>query len=189
MKLPPNDPRQKLISSLTRYQPIDDSDLRQKERILNFVFETPDCFERTHLAGHITGSAWLIDKTGSRVLLTHHRKLNKWLQLGGHADGEADILEVARREAEEESGLTRIEAVSNEIFDVDIHAIPARSTEPAHWHYDIRFAFRATASETIQITNESRDLQWVPLKSIATFNGENSLLRMAAKWDRFPTIL
>jgi ADP-ribose pyrophosphatase YjhB (NUDIX family) len=97
-----------------------------------------DCCERTLAEGHFTGSAWLVSADGERVLLTHHRKLGRWLQLGGHADGEGDLAAVALREAEEESGLSRL-LVEPEIFDLDRHLIPARGSEPAHWHYDVRF--------------------------------------------------
>ena len=91
--------------------------------------------------GHITGSAWVVDPAGSRLLLTHHRKLGKWLQLGGHSDGEPDTLAVALREAREESGL-RVRPISNAVLDIDIHTIPALKGEPAHLHYDVRFALR-----------------------------------------------
>src|SRR5215510_11521790 len=91
-----------------------------------FVAANPNCFERSLQIGHVTGSAWIVDLDRTHALLTHHRKLNKWLQLGGHADGDPDILRVALREAREESNLDAIRPVSENIFDVDIHVIPAR---------------------------------------------------------------
>src|ERR1022692_1433569 len=101
---------------------------------IRFVEAYPDCLQRTQLTGHLTGSAWIVDKAHTRTLLTHHRKLDKWLQLGGHADGDPDLLAVAMREAREESGLTKLRAASVEIFDLDRHWIPERKAEPAHWH-------------------------------------------------------
>ena len=139
-------------------------------------------YERRRLAGHFTGSAWLVSADGERVLLTHHRKLGRWLQLGGHADGDEDLARVALREAEEESGLADL-VVQGGIFDLDRHAIPARGHEPEHWHYDVRFVVRATGSEAFAVGEESLDLAWVPIKDIAADpSADESLRRMAGKW-------
>lgn len=139
-------------------------------------------FERSHPPGHFTGSAWLVSADGERVLLTHHRKLGRWLQLGGHADGDADLAQVARREAEEESGLVDL-VVDAAIFDIDRHAIPARGSEPEHWHYDVRFVVRAMGSEDFAISEESLALAWKPVAEIAGDpSADESLRRMARKW-------
>ena len=79
---------------------------------IRFVEAHADCCSRTQLSGHLTGSAWIVDASRTRTLLTHHRKLDKWLQLGGHADGDPDLLAVALREGREESGLTRLRPVT-----------------------------------------------------------------------------
>lgn len=141
----------------------------------------PDCFRRDCWAGHITGSAWLVDAHGDEVLLTHHRKLDIWVQLGGHSDGDPDTPEVARREAEEESGLI-VEALSSEIFDLDIHAIPARRNDPEHLHFDVRFAFVTTSGRDYRVSDESHDLAWVKVDELDRFSREQSMLRMARKW-------
>jgi len=139
-------------------------------------------FERSHPPGHFTGSCWLVSADGERVLLTHHRKLGRWLQLGGHADGDADLAQVALREAEEESGLVDL-VVEPHIFDLDRHAIPARGAEPEHWHYDVRFVVRATGSEEFAISEESLALAWKPVVGIAVDPAsDESLRRMATKW-------
>lgn len=139
-------------------------------------------YERSHPPGHFTGSSWLVSADGERVLLTHHRKLGRWLQLGGHADGDADLARVALREAEEESGLVDL-VVEPEIFDLDRHAIPARGSEPEHWHYDVRFIVRATGSEDFAISEESLELAWKPITAIAADpSSDESLRRMAMKW-------
>lgn len=85
---------------------------------IRFVEEHADCLARSQLQGHLTGSAWVVDRTRTQTLLTHHRKLDKWLQLGGHADGDPDLLAVALREAREESGLTQLRTTATEIFDM-----------------------------------------------------------------------
>ena len=151
----------------------------------DFVNENPRCFERDCWAGHVTGSAWVVDAAGSRVLLTHHRKLDRWLQLGGHSDGDPDTFEVARREAEEESGL-RVRPVGEAVFDLDVHLIPARKADPPHHHFDLRFAFRACDGEGFRVSAESHDLAWVPIVRIRDYTDEPSMLRMAAKWLSAP---
>ncbi|WP_250625750.1 NUDIX hydrolase [Pinirhizobacter soli] len=142
----------------------------------------PNAFERTRSDAHFTGSAWLVSGDGQRVLLTHHRKLDRWLQLGGHADGDSDLAQVALREAEEESGLTDL-AIEGGVFDIDRHLIPARGEEPAHWHYDVRYVVRARGSEQFAVSSESLALGWWPIADIAAdASADESLRRMAMRW-------
>jgi len=147
-----------------------------------FLAQGPRVFFRDALEGHFTGSAWLVSADGERVLLTHHRKLQRWLQLGGHADGDAELSRVALREAEEESGLTGL-SVEPEPFDLDRHRIPARGHEPEHWHYDVRYVVRAGANEAFEINEESLALAWRSIREIADDPASDvSLRRMAIKW-------
>ena len=159
---------------------------QQEQDIINhflqFVSSQPNCFERTLQIGHITGSAWLVNATGTHVLLTHHRKLDKWLQLGGHADGDSDLWRVVLRELREESGLRSIFPVFENIFDLDIHHIPRLGNETEHLHYDVRFAMQATESTRYMVSEESHDLSWFAIKNLQAFTQEESLLRMARKW-------
>jgi len=174
---------QLLIEYASRYPEESDT----SDRFLHFVSAHQDCFERSQLSGHVTGSAWLLNTTGNCVLLTHHKKLDIWVQLGGHADGETNPLAVALREACEESGITDIRAVSNELFDIDIHRIPQRKSEPQHYHYDARFLLQTTHSDAFSISEESHALEWVNIAKIATKTTEPSMLRMAQKYrDHFP---
>ncbi|SEI84431.1 NUDIX hydrolase [Frateuria terrea] len=152
------------------------------EVFLRFLASAPQVFERSHAPGHFTGSAWLVSADGERVLLTHHRKLGRWLQLGGHADGDTDLARVALREAEEESGLRDL-TVEPGIFDLDCHLIPARGAVAAHWHYDVRYVVRATGSEAFAVSEESLDLAWRPIRAIAQdAQADESLRRMARRW-------
>jgi len=146
-----------------------------------FVETHPDCLLRACAPGHLTGSAWIVDPSRTRTLLTHHRKLDKWLQLGGHADGDPDLRAVALREAQEESGLTRLCVVSAAIFDVDRHLIPARKAEPEHYHYDLRFVIEADPAEPLVVTSESKDLAWVSVADVTALNPEESMARMVRK--------
>ena len=161
--------------------PLDPHESAMTAAIIRFVEEHADCFLRSCLTGHLTGSAWIVDPARTRTLLTHHRKLGKWLQLGGHADGETDLLAVALREAREESGLTRLRPAATAPFDVDRHEIPERKGVPAHWHLDLRFLVEGDPAEPLVVSDESHDLAWVDLKRVATLNPEESMLRMVRK--------
>lgn len=141
-----------------------------------------DPFVRERLAGHFTASAWLLDRARERVLLTHHRKLGIWVQLGGHADGDRDLARVALREAEEESGLTGLR-VEPEVFDLDRHWIPERKGIPGHWHYDVRYVVHAGESEAFVVSEESHALAWRDIRAIAgDASADVSLRRMAEAW-------
>ncbi|MGH8018931.1 MAG: NUDIX hydrolase [Opitutaceae bacterium] len=173
-----------LLDLLLRYTPIDTADAVCRARFASFVSSHPDCFERSHEIGHVTGSAWIMDVSGRCVLLTHHRKLEIWVQPGGHADGDADIAAVSLREAAEETGLTNLVRVDESIFDLDIHPIPAREGTPAHDHFDVRFAYRAAGGRAFIVSEESHDLAWAPLEELETWTREPSMLRMREKWRR-----
>ena len=147
-----------------------------------FLAGEPQAFQRALAIGHFTGSAWLVSGDGRRVLLTHHRKLGLWLQLGGHADGDTGLMRVALREAGEESGLYGL-AAEKDIFDLDRHRIPARGSEPEHWHYDVRYVVRAGASEDFVVSDESHALAWREIDGVAADAGADaSVRRMARKW-------
>lgn len=149
---------------------------------LEFLDTQPLAFERRLAIGHFTGSAWLVSADGQRVLLTHHRKLDRWLQLGGHADGDTDLARVTLREAEEESGLAGL-VVEPAIFDLDRHLIPARGDEPEHWHYDVRHVVRATGDEAFTVSEESHALAWRDIAVLADDAAtDESLRRMARRW-------
>jgi 8-oxo-dGTP pyrophosphatase MutT (NUDIX family) len=148
---------------------------------IRFVETEAECLRRECGPGHLTGSAWIVSPDRQRTLLTHHLKLDKWLQLGGHADGAPDLLAVALREAREESGLTRLKVVSGQIFDLDRHWIPSRNTVHGHYHYDLRFMIEADPAEELVISSESKDLAWVAVSHVTALNPEESMARMVRK--------
>ena len=163
---------------------LDANEAAMTAQIIRFVEAQADCFERSCLPGHLTGSAWVVDPARERVVLTHHRKLDRWLQLGGHADGDADLLAVALREANEEAGLTRLRPLARAPFDVDCHRIPERGPVPEHWHFDLRFLIEADPLEPLVVSDESHDVAWVALDEVERLNPSESMLRMVRKTIR-----
>ena len=172
--------RRKLLDSLEIYSSLYEEEADLIKRFNVFLEENVTCFDRQNSVGHVTGSAWLLCPDYQHVLLTHHKKLNRWLQLGGHSDGEPDILSVAIREAREESGLL-VKALENSIFDIDVHTIPQRKNEPKHLHFDVRFLLQ-TLEKDFVVSSESNDLQWVKIADIHKYTDEESILRMGDKW-------
>ena len=159
-----------------------DGDADTRAAFAELAAEGDIAYRRERLAGHFTASSWLVSGDGRRTLLTHHRKLGRWLQLGGHADGDKDLARVALKEAEEESGLTGLR-VEPAIFDLDRHWIPEHKTVPGHWHYDARYIVRAGADETFAVSDESHALAWREIASVADdADLDESLRRMARKW-------
>ena len=179
------EPILKLISGYSSRYP---NEQETVQRLRHFVEANEDCFKRELEIGHVTGSAWIVNKNADAALLTHHKKLNIWVQLGGHADGDSNVQRVAEKEAEEESGIANLIVVTPEIFDIDIHEIPARKSEPAHFHYDCRFLLQAE-SEDFVVSEESHDLKWIPLDQMTEYTDEESVLRMVAKTKQWLTKL
>lgn len=171
-----------LQTKLEKYAPAVPEEVGFKQDISLFMQENPLCFERSLEKGHITASAWLLNKDTSHALLMHHRKLNAWFQLGGHCDGNQDVLAVAIKEAQEESGIHAIVAVTEDIFDVDIHLIPESAKEKAHFHYDIRFLLQVASDEHVVQNNESKELRWIRKELSALPTQNPSVVRMFNKW-------
>ena len=176
--------RQGLLESLKNYTPLDEHDQKNLEALRAFIQKNPHGFDRNSKEGHVTASAWILNPAKTAVLLTHHKKLKKWIQLGGHCDGNPDTLAVALREAKEESGIEKIVPLTEEIYDIGIHEIPEREDEPAHVHYDVRYLLQTTVCDRLHISDESIDLQWVPLKKLADFPADDSALKFIPKWKR-----
>lgn len=170
-----------LAQLLADYNPLDQAEQEYKQIISDFLSRYSNAFERSLEVGHITASAWLVNKDNTKALLMHHRKLDMWVQLGGHCDGIADVLAVAIKEAQEESGIVNIEPVNSNIFDIDVHLIPENKKEKAHYHYDIRFLLKVTGDEDFIQNEESCALAWFEQRDTLPTK-ERSVMRMFEKW-------
>lgn len=171
-----------LIKLLHEYHPTAPEELVYKDKMLTFIENHDDCFERSLAIGHITGSAWLLNKDQTQALIMHHAKLNRWVQLGGHCDGNPNVLNVAIKEAQEESGIKSIVPINDTIFDIDIHLIPANSKEKEHFHYDVRFLLQVTSNEHVIQNSESKELRWIGKNRDELPSDEPSVNRLFNKW-------
>ena len=150
-------------------------------RFIHFVDTHENCFERSLEKGHVTASAWTVDPKENRSLLIHHKKLGQWLQPGGHCDGNPDVVQVARREVQEETGLQQFDLMADSIYDLDIHPIPAWGKVPPHLHYDVRFLIHCSSRQSLIVSDESSDIRWFSFSEIENLSSDGSILRMLRK--------
>jgi 8-oxo-dGTP pyrophosphatase MutT (NUDIX family) len=178
-----------LDAQLAAHACADEKEARDVTLVRDFLRDHPrDAHLRSQSLGHLTGSGFVLDATRTQVLLLHHGRLNRWLQPGGHGEGETDPREIALREIAEETGLTDLRPLQSPrpeargprpLFDVDVHPIPARPGEPAHLHLDLRYAFVAKPDALPRLSSESRALAWFPLDALPA--GADASLRRAAR--------
>jgi 8-oxo-dGTP pyrophosphatase MutT (NUDIX family) len=180
-----NEARDALADALRRHAPADEEEGRDRDRILEFVLRHERPFDRAIPEGHLTGSAITVSADGARVLLLHHRKLDRWLQPGGHGDpGETTGEEVALREAFEESGIEglSLHPAAPRPLDVDVHDIPARASEPAHEHLDLRYLVVAPQGAAVAPDfAELHEIRWVPWDEVDALGPDHGLRRALAK--------
>jgi hypothetical protein len=171
------EPLEKLLAAYKNSVLITQDEYDNVDTIAHVLRMNSSCFERVP-GGHITASAWVMSPDKEKVLLTHHKKLQRWLQLGGHCDGNKDVKHMALQEAQEESGITEFTFLVPGIFDVDIHAL----ANTCAFHYDIRFLLHAS-TDIITVSEESLSLAWVPLQRVEEYSAEESMLRMKRKYS------
>lgn len=172
-----------LVTQLETISPATEEEIQFHNLMLELIRNEKRCFYRDCFPAHFTGSALLIDPDTRSVLLNHHLTLNKWLQFGGHCDGNGNILEVAYREAIEESGIASLTLFSHSPIDLDVHAIPAnpKRQEPAHFHYDVRFIFLTSRNNKFLLSEESHELRWFSWNEIDQLQLDTNLMRYLNK--------
>lgn len=173
-----------ILEALKIYTPTDELEKKDVQRTTAFIESGINCFDLSNLEGHVTGSAFVINSAGDKALLMHHKKLGIWVQPGGHSDGNEGTWDVAMREVMEETGLSDVDFVTRDVFDVDIQQIPfnAIKSEPAHVHYDIRFLIQSK-NDTLTMNGESLDLRWLSLTDLEDFPIGSEVWRMVHKWQ------
>jgi 8-oxo-dGTP pyrophosphatase MutT (NUDIX family) len=167
---------------IAAHRPWDDPEALHRARMLELTAVPGDPLRRDHFApGHFTASAFVLAPEREALLLVHHRKLDRWLQPGGHVEAsDADLLAAARREVREETGIAELELERPGTFDLDVHPIPALGHELPHEHFDVRFLFRARTRE-LRVSAESKAVRWVALSELDGRVSDESVLRAVRK--------
>jgi 8-oxo-dGTP pyrophosphatase MutT (NUDIX family) len=172
-----------LLEELRCYRPADPLEAQHHRAVLDLLSYGASPFSRGHFVpGHITASCFIVDPGSGRLLLHHHRRLNRWLQMGGHVETGESALDAALREAREESGLSDLELLTGGVADLDVHDIPEGKGEPAHAHFDVRYVARTSHPESIVIDRaESNELAWVGLDRAVPLMNEAASSRVIMK--------
>lgn len=178
--------RKQLLDLLVQHKTHFNEEAGYVAKAISFIEAHEDCFYRELWPIHVTGSTWVVNPGRDKVLLLHHKKLDQWFQPGGHADGDADILRVALKETEEETGMSAndIRLVALDVFDVDIHRIDANQFDPQHQHIDIRFLVEIDDALVVPGNDESHDVRWASLYEVSRYNNNRSTYRMVEKTRR-----
>ena len=174
-----------LLRALKSYKPFDEKEAEHLRNVLSFLAANDNAYSRSNFVGHITGSGFLMNTNLTKILMTHHKSLGRWLQFGGHSDGDTNTMRVAMRETTEESGIKNFKPLGKGIIDIDVHPIAYREDkqEPAHFHYDIRFIF-TTNEDKFQISDESDDLRWFTMEEFKKMGGREEQQRLIKKWEQ-----
>jgi 8-oxo-dGTP pyrophosphatase MutT (NUDIX family) len=167
--------RLELIQQIEQFS---SNDLNTKNQFLEFLKQNENCFDRELAKGHVTASGLIGDFENKKILLLHHKKLQKWLQPGGHCDGNPNTLSVAKKEIAEETGIIIPETLVLPIFDLDIHLIPFYKNIPAHYHYDVRYLFWTNSEIPIINNEESNELAWINIHNLNDYVTDESIIRM-----------
>lgn len=160
--------KMQLETALAAFQPFNEQEARDREEMLRIVRTCPDCFCRENLQAHFTASAWIVDERREQVLMAYHRIYDAWAWTGGHADGETDLLAVALREAQEETGASarplRRDIFSLEILTVDGHEKRGRYV-PSHLHLNVTYLLEACREAPLRSKpDENLSVRWFPLE-------------------------
>ncbi len=173
------------LELLSKYRPTKE-EKEYKNRMIGFIDGYKHAFNSLLTIGHVTVSAWLLNKDRTHVLFMQHPQSHEWRPLGGHCDGNNDPLDVMLKKAKAQSGITNIKPITKNIFDIEIQRIPRYDAGPAHDHYDIRFLLAVTSDEFVKRNYESYGLRWVSKDLHILPNHNPSIVRMHKKWLIWP---
>ena len=166
-----------ILESIERYIPFNDQEERDRVLILRALREEKNIFFRENEAMHMTASAWVTNETQDRVLMAYHNLYDSWSWLGGHADGECDLLSVALREVCEESGITRVRPASEEIFSLEILTVDGHEKRgryvPYHLHLNVTYLLIADEDDVLRIKpDENSGVKWFTPKGAVEASSE-----------------
>ena len=169
--------KEKLIRQIERYTPFNEQESADKATLLTLLRQDTDISRRDHLIAHLTASAWVVNPERNKVLMAYHNLYNSWAWLGGHADGNFDLAIVAEKEAREESGLTDVRLVSDDILSLEILTVDGHEKKgnyvPSHLHLNLTYLLEADPNAPICIKeDENSQVGWINFADIAVKSAE-----------------
>ncbi|MCB5388408.1 NUDIX hydrolase [Blautia glucerasea] len=171
--------RQELINQIEDYKPFNEQEKMDKLLLLNWIRNNDNAFSRENTVAHMTASAWVVNKDRSKVLMVYHNIYNSWSWLGGHADGETDLLSVALREVKEEAGITNVKPVSEEIFSLESLTVDGHVKKgnyiSSHLHLNVTYLLEADSDEAVSIKADENS-------GVAWFSPEKALEKSTEPW-------
>ena len=156
---------------IEKYEPVDEQEEADKKTILKFMENSSDYLTRENTVAHFSASNWIVNKERTKVLMIFHNIYNSWAWTGGHADGDEDLLHVARKEAEEESGLKNLKLLSDGIASIEILTVNGHVKRgkyvSSHLHFNCTFIFEADENEPIRMKeDENKGVEWIPVEEV-----------------------
>ena len=171
--------RQEVMETIKAYQPFNEQEEMDKALILNWIKTQENAFSRDNTVAHMTASAWVVNKDRSKVLMVYHNIYNSWSWLGGHADGETDLLAVAIREVKEEAGISNVRPVSEEIFSLESLTVDGHvkrgSYVSSHLHLNVTYLLEADSEEHVSVKEDENS-------GVAWFTLEEALEKSTEPW-------
>lgn len=154
-----------IVERIKRYCPINEQEQRDQALILDFLAKNEDGFRRSNPIAHMTASAWVVNPARDRVLMVYHKIFDSWSWTGGHADGERDLLSVALREVSEETGISRLKSVTEDIFSLEVLTVDGHEKRgeyvPSHLHLNVTYLIEADDTQTLKICpDENSGVRW-----------------------------
>ena len=169
----------KIVEEIKKYRPCNEQEQRDKAVILAFLENDEDAFLRSNLLAHMTASSWIVNPERTKTLMVYHNIYDSWSWIGGHADGETDLLSVALREAREETGIAHVRPVSPEIFSLEVLTVDGHEKRgeyvPSHLHLNVTYLLEAEESDTLHICREENS-------GVAWFTLEEALKASTEPW-------
>ena len=176
------------------YQPINEQELMDQKLIIDFIDRNPDALDRTNLCAHVTSSAFVVNQDMTKILFAYHKIYDSWAWVGGHADGNPDLLEVAIKEAIEETGVSKVDAFSRNIFTLDViqvtNHIKHGKYVPDHLHLNASFLLIADENDELSINHaENTGVKWFDIDDIFNHVSEKRMFSVYQKaFDKIKSI-
>lgn len=167
----------RLKEQIRAYRPVNEQEERDKELILRCLETEKDIFIRENHLAHMTASAWIVNEQRTKVLMVYHNIYHSWSWLGGHADGETDLLKVALKEAREESGILHVKPVSEELYSLEVLTVDGHVKKGAyvssHLHLNVTYLLQAEETDALHIKeDENSNVAWFPLEEAVAASTE-----------------